>query len=175
MIGSKVDRAVCAYLIGGGCGSDASVTPQFSTATKKLYNIIVRTTDGDHDAELTGSFNCNFQIQISQSASQQPKEPNPQGKIVTMDALVDLVRDLMCLSSDGGNTLRETASRIQSAGRALATSADAQVAANNADMAEFSFTDIHLKRFVRGEPDSDSGKWMEIIFFSARACDAAID
>ena len=79
------------------------------------------------------------------------------------------------MADDNGFDLSYTAQQITIAGNALKTNADATIAANNADMGDF--TCLQWMEAGEGdgdETDSEGCDWEEVLLFECVACPCAI-
>ena len=176
---SKLARAVCAYLQSQNCGSFADVVP-YEFDRNVLYPItIIRPAKGTPEVPLTGMLRVMVLVTIMGSATHGEGEPNPDLARVNFDSRVAQTFDALMQTSDG-QTLRATAQAITDAGRALATAVDAsaagvQLAANNADMADFTCFDVYDAGFENTDPDSEGCSWCETLVFEMVCCGSAVN
>lgn len=172
---SKLNRAVCAYLVSAGAGSVQDTTPSFSQTRLTYPNTTVRATMGQPDPCFAGSYRITLHVSIKGSASQPGNDPNPEESRVAFDNRVATVADALMMGDDG-QTLQYTASAITTAGRALATVQDptdpvsVQQAANNADMVDFTLMQWIDRGFGDGTAEAEGCTWEEILIFEAYCC-----
>ncbi len=179
-IPSQLERAIAAFLLANGCGTVDDVSPGRSLKLNTYPLTIVKTAQGSHDPQNTGTMVCQVQLQFKQSAINEKGEPNPGQAWVEFDARIGAAMAQMLQSNDG-NTFDYTAHLITVAGRALAVAVTdqddpdgaaqaAQIAANNADMADFTLTHLYYKGYARGVPDDEASAWMDVHNFECHAC-----
>lgn len=181
-VGSQLDRAVTAYLISNGVGKwkvqnpgDCTVSPADGLAISTYPHVIVLSHSSTHDPAPTGDEAFMVRIICKFGVAGARQQANPYAARVARDAIVGLMLTLM-LQTDDNATLDLTAANITAAGRALAADADPLIAANNADMANF--TALHVGYHgttTRGDPDQEGCAWVEIREFRITACPTAID
>ena len=163
---SKLDRAIAAYLVSAGAGTVADTFPYSSTASKSYPNTTVWAQRAIPDPPMTGIRRVTVHVSIKGSAVNAPKEQNPEQARVAFDARVSAVYDALMQTEDG-ETFNATAEAITEAGRALAESDDATVAANNADMADFTCSGWYDAGEGGGEAKAPGCSWEEILIFEA--------
>lgn len=177
---SKLDRAICAYLVSAGCGSPKDILPNNSVEPSTYPNTTVRSTISKPEVPLTGLRRIMVHISIKGSATVTNKEPNQQLPRVLFDRRVSDTYDAM-MQSDDDQTLRATARAITAAGRALAVPIDpanaeaVQFAANNADMTEFTCQGVYDAGEGDGMADADGCSWEEILMFEITASPSNTD
>ena len=176
---SKLDRAICAYLISVGAGSSDDTTPNATQATYAYPTTTVHATTGQPDPPFTGNYRITVHISIKGSASQAVGDPNPQEAWAAFNARVATVQDAL-MSGNGCDSLADTAAAINAAGRALATVVDptnpasVQFSANNADMVDFTLIQWIDRGFGDGQADAKGCTWEEILVFEAYCCSANV-
>lgn len=171
---SKLNRAICAYLINNGCGTRDNIVPANSRKAKGLPNILVRSVLSIPDLEQMGNERITVHIEVRGSASQNVDETNDDLARVEFDLLAQTIWDKL-RQTDNGFNLNATASDIDDAARALAipldgTPAAAIFAANNSDMAAFTINGWFSRGSGDGEPDDESFSWCETFIFEAICC-----
>jgi hypothetical protein len=170
-IRSKLSRAIAAYLIDAGAGTEADTLPHTSVANTAYPNTVVRATLSKPEVPMSGMRRVTVHISIKGSATNVPKESNPQKARVQFDQRVADVCDAL-MQTDDDETYRATARLITIAGRDLATPADAtpeaaQAAANNADMEDFTCQGWYDGGEGDGAADAEGCSWEEILIFEA--------
>lgn len=177
---SKLSRAICAYLISAGCGSVADVLPYESTTEKTYPNTTVKATISKPDPDFTGNRRIPVHISIKGSASLLNGETDLQQPRIQFDGRVMQTMDALMQTADN-QTLLATAALITAAGRAMAidasngaNAAQAQFAADNADMADFTCINWFEAGEGEGEADGDGCSWEEVLMFEAIACSSAL-
>lgn len=176
---SKLNRAICAYLVGGGAGTVDDVLPHNSRKPKGYPNTTVRATISKPEPPLTGIRRITVHINIKGSASQDPNEPNPEAARIAFNARVAETYDVM-MQSDDGQSLRATAKAITLAGRALAVPVDntpgaAQAADNNSDMTDFTCQAVYDAGEGDGDADAEGCSWMEVLIFECICSPSNVD
>jgi len=147
------------------------VLPANTTSPNKYPNTTVRATLSLAEVALTGLRRVKVHISIKGSAVQRPGEPNEGASRVEFDKRVATTYDALMQTEDG-QTLRGTAAAITEAGRALAVAVDGseeaqQLAANNADMVDFTCQGWYDAGEGDGEADAEGCSWEEILMFEA--------
>ena len=176
---SKLNRAICAYLVSQGAGSTKDTQPSFTQSTLAFPNTTVRATTGTPDPPFTGNYRIQVWISIKGSASESTTEPNPDLRREEFDNRIATVADAL-MTGNGYNSLSDTANAITAAGRALATVIDpndpasVQFAANNADMVDFTLIQWIDRGFGDGQADSQDCTWEEILIFEAYCCSSNV-
>ncbi len=180
VLGSKVDRALVAYLcsVGGDCGTITNITPanSFRPITYPHTTVIARRATPDPTN--TGSNWIDVTVQIWFSAVASPKETNYEAARVALDKRVGATADALLLTNDDGQSLKAILPLINAAARALATAVspnDPNLAANNADMADFTLTAWHDNGWERGKPDESGNAWVENLHFRCLASPYNVD
>ncbi len=171
-VGSQLDRAIVAYLISVEAGTAANTYPSYCSTDKVFPNTTVKSHASAHDPDLTA--NEIFNVAIMAKFNAREETANPEAKRKAADERIGLIMAAL-LQSDDGQTLKATARAITAAGRALATSDNATVAANNADMADFTLQHWYYKGAVRGTPEDESCAWVEVRNFQATASPSNVD
>lgn len=177
---SKVNRAVAAYLVSQGCGSFQDTVAANTQAPTGYPNTTVHATLSLAEVNMTGLRRVKLQISIKGSATTDPGQPNEDSVRVQFDNRIALVYDAM-MQTDDGQTLRYTARAITAAGRALAVSQQPgnpdsdQLAANNADMVDFTCQAVYDMGEGDGEPSEDGTAWEEILLFDILASPSNVD
>lgn len=167
--GSMLDRAVVAYLISVGCGSTESVVPSHNSGVKGYPILIVNASDSQEMPKFSGIEMFDLKLIGRAKASNQPNESNPEQNRVTLDALIGLVMAAMTADAQDNVSVEQA---ITDAGRALATSSDHQIAANNADMAQFTVTKLEFSGSSRKE--IPTGGFEDVKHFICHACPKAL-
>jgi len=175
-IRSKLNRAIAAYLVSVGAGGPDDISTGNDISSRGYPNTTVKATLSKSEIPLTGLRRITVHISVKGSAVSAPDEPNPDQPRLDHDARIAATYDAL-MQSDDGHTLRATADAITAAGRALATPTDgtdaaAQLAANNADMADFTCEGWYDVGEGDGEPDESGASWEEILIFEA-LCNAS--
>ena len=174
-IRSKANRAICAYLVSQNCGTFADVLPANSVKDANYPNTVVRSTLAKPEQRFTGNSRIQIQIRIKGSAAKDPTAKNPEQARVNFETRVATTKDALMMADDNGFDLSYTAQQITIAGNALKTNADATIAANNADMGDF--TCLQWMEAGEGdgdETDSEGCDWEEVLLFECVACPCAI-
>lgn len=174
---SKLDRAICAWLISQGCGSVDDLVPFLSVKELKYPNTKVHSTLSQPDEKFTGNRRVKIQISIKGAADPDEGESSriefDQRVAQTMDAL---------MQTDDEQTLAFTAAAITTTGRAMAVDPTfgmdltaAQFAKDNADMADFTCLEWYEAGEGDGLADAEGCAWEQVLMFEAVACPSAIN
>lgn len=167
-IRSKLARAVTAFLIsvGGDCGTKDDIFPANTAGDKEYPNTTVRATTSTPEVTNTGLRRVRLQIEVKGQPSGAPSAANDDQDRKAFDDRVGATQDTLLLSDDGV-TLQFTARAITAAGRALAASADPKIAAANADMADFTCSDLFEMGEGEALPIENGPAWHEVLLFDA--------
>jgi hypothetical protein len=176
---SKLNRAICAYLVSVGAGGPEDTVPANSGGSQGYPNTTVHATLSKPEILLTGIRRITTHVSIKGSAVVAVGEPNADVARKNFDDRVAAVEDAL-MQSDDGQSLRATAVAITAAGRALATPVDispeaAQFAANNADMVDFSCQAWYDGGEGDGVPEGEGCAYNEILIFEAVCSDRNVD
>ena len=180
---SKLNRAIAAYLLNPNaylavpdaslvpCGAKDDILPANAITPNTYPNTTVQATLSKVEVPLTGLRRISVHLSIKGSAVQEVGEPNPEQKRVEFDQRIANTYDAL-MQSDDGQSLRATARAITAAGRALAvpvdnTAAALQLAANNADMADFTCQAWFDSGEGDGMANAEGCSWEEILMFEA--------
>ncbi len=168
---SKLNRAIAAYLVSAGAGGVNDVTPANTVGKSDYPNTTVRSTLSKVEVAFTGLRRISVQISIKGSAVNAVNEPNKDVSRVNFDTRVATTEDAL-MQTDDDQTLLATADNITAAGRALAVPADgsdaaALIAANNADMVDFTCQAWYEAGNGDGEASDPGCSWEEILMFEA--------
>lgn len=177
IVGSKNDRAICAYLYSAKVGATRNnCQPANSRQKMDLPYFTVVTTDGtpEPNAARIGNWWVNVVIAFYFSATALPTNVNPEGPRVTMDAMVATIIDSLMLSDNGGQDMKATARLITAAANALPGVAENNIGANNADMGDYTMQDWFPTGFQRGKPDEETAVWLEKFHFKALVCPSSV-
>lgn len=169
-VGSQLDRAVVALLISLGCGTAEDTYPQWRNFKNVFVggaNTKVHAHTSDGKPRITTKEIFQVQITINFQAQNQPGETAHSLNRVNADKRIGLI--MAALMQSDGNSLRQAANAITDAGRALATAGSAEERQANADMANFTCTDVYYVGAKRGEPDAEGSFWVEIRHFEMHA------
>lgn len=179
---SKLDRAICAFLVDQGCGSQESIVPFASLESAGYPNTEVHSVISKPDPDFSGNRRIQVHVTIQGSATKDPNNPTSQSPRVEFDKRVAQTIDALMQTDDNGQSLRATAVLITAAGRALAVAADAtpeaiQFAADNADMVDFTCQMWLDVSEGDGEIDADDEgcSWKEVAVFEALASPSNTD
>lgn len=180
---SKLDRAICAYLVSQGVGGDENILPFASPINSGYPNVVVHSVTSKPDPDFSGNRWVQVHITISGSATKDPDKPDSQNPRVQFDNLVAAVGDALMQTDDDGQSLRATAELITAAGRATATTVDlndpvsVQFAEDNKDMADFTCQMWLDVSEGDGEitADEEGCAWKEVFVFNALACPSNVD
>jgi hypothetical protein len=181
-IDSKLDRAICAYLIAQKCGSVNDTLPWLTQKARGYPNTTAYCSRAVPDPVMVGNWNITEWISVKGQASKDPKEPNPALGAVNFDNRCASLVDAMSQSDNGGQSLDATARGITAAGRALAVDlsngadpAQALLAANNADMVDFTVLMVVNSGFARGAADMEGCSWERIFIYDILCCPSNVD
>src|SRR3990167_5380522 len=164
-LGSKLDRALVAYLIGQGAGTARDVLPSNHSGTREVPFTVVSAHRGTPNPAAVGTYDVDVKVQIEGLAANQPGQRNRHQNRKQFDARGAKTYDALHLSTDGVSLLA-TADAITAAGRALAAS-DPD---NDADMVAFGCLYMTDLGFDRGEPKDEPGTFLEILNLRCRCC-----
>jgi hypothetical protein len=190
-VGSQIDRALRALFIKNGAAPQSTkgnggifLTLDGGDRSNPLRTVFAH--DGQESVKFTGSEEFTVLITDQFDAVNQPSQTNLGFNRVAIDAQVGAMMWLMMQSSNGVD-LDQTVKDITDAGRALAVlksagglAPDAQFAANNADMADFTCLFVEPAGQKRGHPVNDEHGgiertfWVEARSFRITAAPSAI-
>lgn len=173
-LGSKLDRAIVAYLISAAAGTAADILPANSRAKKNYPVTVVQSRRGIPNPDLSGNYLVDVRVMVEYSAVQEPNEANAEKNRVAADLRLAKTYDAL-MQSDNDEDLRATCGLIEAAGRALVNAGSATDKANNADMADFSINGWYDKGFERGEPDQEGCAWVEVLNFQCSCVPSNVD
>ena len=109
-IRSKLNRAICAYLIKQGCGTAYDTFPENWKSAKGYPNTTVRSGVATPSPKLTGNREIPVHISVKGSAMQS-RDDAPNSARLAFENRLATVYDALMQSGDG-HTLRETAAAI---------------------------------------------------------------
>jgi hypothetical protein len=180
---SKLSRALGAYLVSVGI-DQRQVFPKYTGKDRTFaYGPIVTTLvlPGKPNPRLTGNWKFPVALQIKGTLVSDGTAAAKEAQRVAFDAFVGEVNQAM-MSSDDDTTLKATVELINEAGRAMAVAGtsdeeDAKEdwckAENNADMADFTITELEDSTFGGGE--ASDCNWEVVMMFDATACESNVD
>lgn len=172
---SKLDRAIVAYLQDRGVSEN--IYPANCSIERQTKNVTVWSHNGTPSEQFSGSYSFQVMIEIENSATQQPNEPNPEKQRAELDELTEDTHDALMQTEDNEN-LKATAEAITLAGRELAvtdgTPEGDKRAENNADMAEFTCQWWEESGLTGGRPNVEGGAFKEVLMFRAIAAGRVI-
>jgi hypothetical protein len=177
---SKLERAIVAYLVSKGCGTNLDIFPFESLRDRSLFlpgstgNTTIQTSTALVDIQFTGNYRIPVLVSVQGSISQGPGATNPGGPRVAFDGRVAVTGDFLN-QTDNGQNLQATATDITAAGRLLATTGSAQEQANNADMVDFTINGWFEKGFGKGEAKEANAAWEIVLLFECVCCPANVD
>jgi hypothetical protein len=180
IIGSKNDRAICAYLYSvPGLGINRTNCQPANSRQIMLYPYLtVITTDGtaEPNAPRISNWWVNVVLSFYFSATGIPAEKNPETQRVAMDAWIAPVIDALMLSQSqpAGADLKYTAAQITKAANALPNVGENNIGANNADMGDYTMQDWIPAGFQRGKPEEEPTVWLEKFHFRALVCPSSV-
>ena len=180
-IRSKLDRAVVAYLKAAGV-CDVINPAMYSSVIDMDASpvwIVVRSHQGTPTTALCNVWDFLVEVGVHGPATPPLNTENEGENRVSFDQVFAGMFDALMQSGQGqafNQDLQATADLITSNGRALAVSADATIAANNADMADFTcqywYPPVALdggNPRVQGAPENTT-VWKEFATFKAIVC-----
>jgi hypothetical protein len=178
---SKLERAIVAYLISKGCGTEADIFPFESVRTRSFPNTTVDTAIAVPDPQFSGNYRIPILTSVKGSAAVAPGAVNRAAPRMAFDARVALTGDMLA-QTDNQENLQATADDITTVGRALAVDASdgadpvqVQIAANNADMADFTVLGWFEKGFGKTTAKDDGCDWEIVILHEAVCCGSNVD
>jgi hypothetical protein len=178
---SKLERAIVAYLISKQCGTAADIFPFESVRTRSFPNTTVDTAIAVPDPLGSGNYRIPTLTSVKGSAAVAPGAVNPAAPRMAFDARVALTGDMLA-QTDNQEDLKATAVDITTIGRALAVDASngadpvqVQIAANNADMADFTIHAWFERGFGKTTAKDDGCAWEIVILHEAVCCASAIN
>lgn len=172
--GSKLDRAIAAYLISmGGLYTAKNTFPANSRASANYPYVLINSRRWTPSPVNVACREFDVNITFFFSAVQAVND-NSNAARVALDLFVGTAIDALFLS-DNNQDLAATCALINAAGRALATSADPQVAEDNADMVDFTLKRWNGDDGERGDPDIEGCAWSELFRFKADMACANVD
>lgn len=178
IVGSKNDRAICAYLYSAGLATRENCQPANSRQKMTLPYLTVVTTDGvpEPNAARISNWWVNVTLGFYYSAAAVQQSQNPELQRVAMDMWIGSIIDSLTLSNSTprGADLKATAALITKAANALVGVAENNVGANNADMGDYTMQDWFPVGITRGKPDDDMTMWIEKFHFKALMCPSSV-
>jgi hypothetical protein len=171
---SKLNRAICAYLIQQKVGTADDTFPENSQAIKTYPVTLVRACAAlePNEGMTTGNRNIIVLITVKGSAVRNTAKPaDIQSARIAFETRLTNVNDALLMQSSDNRTLKATARAITLAGRALAVS-DPD---NNADMADF--TCQWWINMGEGDldPDQEGTAWQEALKFKSLCSPSNVD
>lgn len=168
---SKLNRAICAYLIQERAGTSEDTFPENSQEARTYPVTTVRAGIATPAVPLTAIRDVTVHITIKGSAASNPSNPGDTTTALwKFEQRLAGTNDLLN-QSDDGRTLKATADAITLAGRALAVSDPVF----NADMAEFTLQLWEPRGEGDAEPDQEGMAWQEILIFRAICSPSNVD
>lgn len=165
---SKLNRAVVAYLVSAGCGSEADVLPFHTRELKNVQNqeanTTVRARTGRPRVEMSGDYDVMLQITVRGSAVQEVGDDTETARLAFDDRVARTFDAMM--QSENGYDLNYTAQLITDSGRGLAVSDPV----NNADMYDFTVLSIKDGGFGDANPNEQECLWEEVLMFEVCCC-----
>lgn len=182
-LSSKLNRAIRAVLLSAGAGLPTEIIAAPNSTERTLPNTDIVAGDA---IPFDGPGNWQFPsvtITLRDDAAVQPGETNSAvNRVSANDRLTKVFNALN--RSDDTHTLYYTAQQLTALGRALAVDASsgsddtqAQDAANNADMAEFTvlwWEFVGIGSLMKVSTDSGGTFWQRDLTFSCFACNSAL-
>lgn len=169
---SKVNRAICAYLVSQNVGTNANILPADSQISKTYPLVTVQGVRGTPAPRNTGDYDIEVHVSVKGSAVivPNPGGANPaQQSRITFDTLLQKTNDALMMTADN-QSLIYTAQQITTAAQALA----AADAANNGDLANFTCINWFDEGFGMGDPSEEGCSWIEVLIFRAVCCASAL-
>jgi hypothetical protein len=178
---SKLDRAIVAYLKSQGVADyvvPAAWSGQLDMDATPVW-VVIRSHNGTPETALSNIWHFQVECAVHAPAQLPVNAPNPGANRVALDQVFASMFDAL-MQSGNVQDLQATADLITSNGRALATSPDAQQAANNADMVDFTclawYPPIALDfGHPRDGGGVDNTTWKEFATFKAIAVPYNVD
>lgn len=167
---SKLNRAIAAYLVSAGAGTDDTVSPANSRQSKGYPNTTVRATIAKPEVPLTGIRRIIVHVSVKGSAVQENDAVSEDVARAAFDLRLSQTADAL-MQSDDGRTLRATAAAITAAGRQLA----ADNPTDHADLADFACQAWYDGGEGDAAPDETGTSWEEILIFEAVCSPANVD
>ena len=183
---TKIPRAIAALIIGTNVGTVNNTYPGEATATvtnRTLPNQTITCGDGFEEDLQPGNFRFTGTINFRDDGTTQPNETNlPNGPFIRAQQRVSPIITQLVLSDDG-TTKDYTRRQLNAWGRKMAatvanggTASSDQDAANNADMADFTFIYWNITDYGTPKKTESGGTFVERdITFECVACNSNID
>lgn len=168
--GSKLDRAIVAYLISlNGAYTASNTFPANYFGIQNYPCVVVNSRRWTPDPVNAG---CNeFQVKIEfHFSSVQKVGDKTQSARLANDKFIGNAIDALMLGDDG-QTFAATCGLINTAGRALAT----LDATYNGDMGDFTLKRWNDDGGERGAPEEEGAAWVEIFNFKASVASFNVD
>ncbi len=163
---SKLARATCAYLIAASAGTINDVLPNNNSGNREFNHTVVQPGLATEMLDCDGPYNIDLYVKIRGKATIQPGTTEYDLNRKAFDERVAKTLDALKQSNDGGGSLQYIARAITTAGRALKTTSDRNIASANQDMDFFLCDEWRSVGFGDGEPN-EKGFWEEILIFKA--------
>ena len=175
---SKINRAVRALLINSGAGSALDTFTELTSDTRAIPNTTIATGSGDELVKFTGLWKFpGLTVSMRDNAAVEADEANPNAAWIAALTRYNDVRTALSLIGDAGE-LNYTAGQITSAGRALAESDLTEegdiIAADNADMANFTVTWWAITGLSSPRLNSENNCFESELQFECHACNGNI-
>ena len=154
--GSKLDRAIVAYLLTlGAAYTSANTCPANYNVDNTYPNVTVGCSSWEASPLYVGNQRCQFTVRFEFSAVQAVGDKSQAARIA-LDAFVGAVTDALSLTDDN-QTLNKTCSLINEAAYALA----AAQPVTDGDLADFTMIMLMNNGGARGKPDTEGTAWVE--------------
>lgn len=168
--GSKLDRAIVAYLISlNGAYTAANTFPANYFGIQTYPCIVVNARRWGPDPVNLGCSEFDVKIEFRFSAVQKVGDKTQIAR-KTNDGFIGNAIDALMMGNDG-QSFAATCGLVNTAGRALAASDPTY----NGDMGDFTLKRWNDNGGERGEPDEEGCDWIEIFNFKAAVAPSNVD
>lgn len=159
--GSKLDRAVAAYLVSAGAGTSDEVYTSADSRERQRPSVTVSSLRGQEEFPFSVNWVIELQVKITAPAAMQSGDTNFEKYRKLFDARVATTYDALHQNADGEDGYEQTARNITNAALLLASNNPT----DHADLADFSCLFFQDMGFERGEPNDQSAAFIEILKF----------
>lgn len=164
---SKLDRALCAYLVSLGAGTAGDVLPAKKSYLKSLPCTICWTESGLLTAPYAGTFTLTTNVMVRTSPAIDPAQASGEAPRLPSDARVAATFD--AFQSDIDSAGDKLAEDINQAAYAAAI----EDPVNNGDLAQFTAFNVSVKG-IEGAFEENTSTWVDTITLEICACPSVI-
>lgn len=173
---SKLSRAIANYLIVQGAITRARCYWFGCNRVRTLENgpiVLVEVWPGRPEPKLSGNSRFMVHIGVKGDFLKEPTDTNDETDRVAFDAVVGAVRDVLMFTDDDGQSFHGLIAAINTAAWAMPDDSDPVLAANNADMTDFTLMAWEDETYGQGRAEDCA---IEIVMqFGCICCEKNIE